>query len=110
MSRLLSIAFMSVPLVMIALAYAWAFHLRDRPRQVRRALPILLGAGAAALFAGDAINGFSAANGFHAGFFVLGILVVAAGIGGSLLLHRDDRTRIRLAAALDTIQIGRAHV
>lgn len=78
MSGVLAIAFALVPFALLVLAYLWAFHLRARAALLGRIARALLPAAAAVLAVGDAVNGFSRAEGFHAGYFSLGVAFVAA--------------------------------
>ncbi len=104
MSSALTIAFMLIPLILLVFAYVWAFHLRSRPTLLRRTPLALLYGGTALLFAGDTINGFWAADGFHAGYFAFGVLIVAGIYGIVFWMRRRGSAGARLQAALETVR------
>lgn len=104
MSNFLSSAFVLVPVLLLVTAYSWAFHLRDRPGVVRRALVGLLIAGTLALAVGDAVNGFYRAEGFHARFWGLGFVAMASVHAIVFWLPRKRSLFECLQAALDVVR------
>lgn len=104
MSSLVTAAFILAPLFLLTLAYTWAFHLHDRPVIVRRILLGLLACGTMTLVAGDAASGFHRAEGFHAGYWALGFLVVVLTYLVVFWRPRRHTPRACLRTAIDVVR------
>ena len=74
----LKIFLILVPFLLLCLAYLYAFHLQNRTRFIQKGLFLLFHCFVALLIAGECINGFSQAQGFHAGLTGLGLLTILA--------------------------------